>query len=60
MPFFILAGDKHAVTVGTSELETAQDTINEALEGVGGVPLPEGHSDHFERAKWEFVGLLRA
>ncbi len=36
--FFILAGDKNVVNVGTAVVETAQNTIDEALEGPGGIP----------------------
>ncbi len=36
--FFILAGDTNVVNVGTAEVENAQDTIANALEGLGGIP----------------------
>ncbi len=38
MLFFILAGDKNVVNVGTSEVQASRDTIDEALEGLGGIP----------------------
>ncbi len=31
-------GDKDVVDVGTAEVETAQNAIDEALEGLGGIP----------------------
>ncbi len=38
MLFFILTGDNNAVNVGTAEVEAAEDTIDKALEGLGGIP----------------------
>ncbi len=32
------AGDEDVVDVGTAEVETAQNAIDEALEGFGGIP----------------------
>ncbi len=34
----VLASDKNVVNVGAAEAETAQDTIDEALESLGGIP----------------------
>ncbi len=51
MLFFIPAGDENVVNVGTAEVETAQDTIDKALEGLRGISLTERHSEEFERAK---------
>ncbi len=66
MLFFILAGDKNVVNVGTAEVETAEDTIDEALEGLGGIPQPERHSEEFKRARrsgngrfWDVFGCDR-
>ncbi len=36
--FFFLAGDKNVVNIGTAKVETTQDTIDEALEGLGDIP----------------------
>ncbi len=59
MLFFILAGDKNVVNIGTSVVETAQDTIDKALEGLGGIPQPERHSGEFKRAKRSGNGRFR-
>ncbi len=56
---FILAVDKNVVNVGTAEDETAQDTIDKTLEGLGGIPQPERHSEEFERAKRSGNGCFR-
>ncbi len=34
--FFSLAGGEDVVDIGTAEVETTQNTIDEALEGFGG------------------------
>ncbi len=59
MLFFILAGDKNVVNVGTAEVETVQDKIDEALEGLRGISLTERHSEEFERAKGSGNGRFR-
>ncbi len=36
MLFFSLAGGEDVVDIGTAEVETTQNTMDEALEGFGG------------------------
>ncbi len=50
--FFILSGKRNVVNVGTVEAETTQGTFDEPLEGLGGIPQPERHSQKFIRSKW--------
>ncbi len=42
MLFFGLAGDEDVVTVGTAEVETTQNTNNEALENLRSIPWEGG------------------
>ncbi len=51
--FFILACDGNVVNVGTAEVETAQDTINKTLEGLGGIPKPFSGSSEVRK-----IGIL--
>ncbi len=40
--FFSLAGDEDVVDIGTAEVETTQNTIDEALEGLEAFRKPNG------------------
>ncbi len=46
---FSLASDEDVVD--TAEAETMQKTVDEAQEGLGGIPLAERHSEKFKRAE---------
>ncbi len=59
MLFFIFVGDRNAVNIGAGEVETEQDIIDEALEGLVGISQPEWYSEEFERAKRSGDGRFR-
>ncbi len=45
--FFTLACDEDVVD--TAEVETTQKSVDEAQDGLGGIPLAQRHSEKFKR-----------
>ncbi len=52
MLFFGLASDADVVYVGTTEVKTTKNTVDNALESLRCIAKPKRHLEKFERGEW--------